>query len=214
MSTKRTRTTRNLVSDISPTAWWIMGDHVLYPKPAIVDKWELRFDGNKGKDCPTPWEQCRETVLADWIRKFPGTRPSYWWDHDAPRIKPDDDFCEGRKRLGGIGTPKYEVLNYGPSFSFGVPDLWVDVWETNYYNGRSTDIHGNRIGGEHHEGDFLGVPIDPDNPPIFESQATYLKRHNLLEPGEEHRLTAKDFEPEVILPEEEETEPECAGTIH
>jgi hypothetical protein len=45
-------------------------------------------------------------------------------------------------------------------------------------------------------------PVDPSDPPKFESQASYLKRHNLFEPGEERRLKAKDFEPQIIFEEE------------
>lgn len=49
----------------------------------------------------------------------------------------------------------------------------------------------------------LGIPtpwetIDADDPPRFESQAAYLKRDGLFLPGEEERLTAADFEPEVV----------------
>ena len=115
-----------------------------------------------------------------------------------------------RERLGGIGTPCHEVLNYAPSFTRGVPDQWVSQWDADYYNGRAVDIHGNRIGTEYHEGHFLGPPIDPDDPPRFESQAAYLRRHNRLAPGEARRLKARDFEPETIRVEIEEAE-ESAG---
>jgi hypothetical protein len=42
------------------------------------------------------------------------------------------------------------------------------------------------------------VPVDPDDPPTFESQAAYLKRLKLLLPGEEKQLTPDDFTPEWI----------------
>jgi hypothetical protein len=32
-----------------------------------------------------------------------------------------------------------------------------------------------------------------------ESEATYLERHGLLLPGERRRLTAEDFEPELVV---------------
>ena len=47
--------------------------------------------------------------------------------------------------------------------------------------------------------------IDPADPPTFESQATYLRRLDLLLPGESERLTAADSEPELI-----EADPEAA----
>src|SRR5260370_4949272 len=43
-----------------------------------------------------------------------------------------------------------------------------------------------------------GQPIDPANPPLFESQATFLDRHGLLLPGERKRLTDADFAPETV----------------
>jgi hypothetical protein len=45
---------------------------------------------------------------------------------------------------------------------------------------------------------FKGVAIDPDDPPSFEPQATYLKRIGLLLPGESKRLTKGDWESEAI----------------
>ena len=50
-------------------------------------------------------------------------------------------------------------------------------------------------------GPFPGQPIDPDDPPVYESQPDYLRRHNLLLPGEAQRLTAADFAPEVVRPD-------------
>lgn len=40
--------------------------------------------------------------------------------------------------------------------------------------------------------------VDPDNLPVHESQAAYLKRHALLTPGELKRLTPEDFKPDVF----------------
>ena len=50
----------------------------------------------------------------------------------------------------------------------------------------------------------FGVPMDwhevnKDNPPMFESQAAYLQRHDLLSKYEQKRLTDGDFEPESCL---------------
>jgi hypothetical protein len=165
------------------------------------------------------WLENKESILPAWICANPGTRPSFWWLHDAPRITPESisrlgrgegwvtprtsEYAEPRQRLGGTGTPHHECLNYVPRFHCGIPDSWVSQWEEDYYNGRKMDIHGDPIGMEYTEGHFLGVAIDPEDPPRFESQASYLKRHGLLEPGEERRLKAKDFEPETIAIENE-----------
>jgi hypothetical protein len=44
---------------------------------------------------------------------------------------------------------------------------------------------------------FKGVAIDADDPPMFESQAAYLKRHGLLLAGEERRLKKADWKAEI-----------------
>jgi hypothetical protein len=177
------------------------------------------------------WEACRDEVLADWIREHPGTRPSCWWRFDAPRWLDDghpgwyfhNKLPEPRRRLGGVGTPSYEVLRYVPSFRFGLPDRWVEPSQVEYYNGRSKDIHGTPIGTQYSEGHFSGVAIDWSDPPRFESQAAYLNRHGLLAPAERRRLTPADFEPVTLhqsrprMPEAppprggEPTEPARAG---
>ena len=46
------------------------------------------------------------------------------------------------------------------------------------------------------------MAIDPDDPPRYESEASYLQRLDLLLPGELERLTEADFEPELIGSEE------------
>jgi len=40
--------------------------------------------------------------------------------------------------------------------------------------------------------------FDYANPPVFESQAAFLRRLGLLLPGELRRLKASDFEPEAV----------------
>lgn len=52
-------------------------------------------------------------------------------------------------------------------------------------------------------GIVVSYPADPDDPPRFESQAAYLRRHGLLLPGELRRLTAAAFEPEIVVVETE-----------
>jgi hypothetical protein len=39
---------------------------------------------------------------------------------------------------------------------------------------------------------------DPDDPPVQESQASYLRRLGLLSPGEERRLKKADLAPEIL----------------
>jgi hypothetical protein len=88
------------------------------------------------------------------------------------------DSPEPRRRLGGVGTPLHECSAYIAPFEYGVPSAWR--------------VHG----------DFFrsGVPIDPEDPPRYESEAKYLLRLGLLLPGERERLCPRDFWPELVEP--------------
>jgi hypothetical protein len=149
------------------------------------------------------WERHGEFIIAAWARKHPGTRPSYWWEFSSPRQPVgtfpgryyDGKLPEPRRRLGGVGTPKHEALAYVPHYSYGIPTSWINRWEVKLYGGR---VQGNDGKPLFKKSDFKGVAPDPDDPPVFESEAAYLKRHGLLLPGEGSRLTTNDFEPEVL----------------
>ncbi len=151
------------------------------------------------RDIRAAWDEVQESILADWIDRYPGRRPRFWWKFEAP---------EPRQRLGGTGTPCHEVLAHAPYYPFGVPVFWVSQWDADFYNGRRCDVNGNRIGTKYKEGDFAGVPIDPQDPPLYESEAEYLRRLGLLLPGERKRLSPDDFAPEFV---EAEADPDDAG---
>lgn len=122
------------------------------------------------------WHQHSERIVADHVADHPGTRPARWWQYSSP---------EPRRRLSGIGTPACDVLAYKPTYSYGVPSIWITQRQVRYYSGTAVDIHGGHIGGELTI--FKGVAIDPDDPPTFESEAAYMKRHGLFLAGEERR---------------------------
>jgi hypothetical protein len=149
-----------------------------------------------GSQLKAIWKAVNRELLNDWIKQNPCSRPWAWWEWDAPRAEP-------RQRLGGTGTPDYEVLAYVPHFDHGIPTGWITKFDEAYYNGRALDIHGNPIGTEHKEGDFSGVAIDPTDPPTFESEAAYLQRHGLLTPAEARHL---EKYPELLNPERIEPE--------
>jgi hypothetical protein len=117
-----------------------------------------------------------------------GTFPGWYYD---------GKLLEPRKRLGGTGTPASDVLAYVPTFSCGLPVIWIEPWMVRYFSGLAVDIRGEHIGGELRE--FKGVAIDPNDPPTFEAQATYLKRLGLFLAGEEKRLRKADWEAEAVL---------------
>ena len=144
------------------------------------------------------WHAVKDEILAAWIKNYPGSRPHGWWQYDAPEPE--------RRRLGGTGTLRSAVMAVEPSLKFGLDLDFVDDWNVQYYNGRAVDIHGRPIGREFHEGDFVADAYDPTDPPTFESQASFLRRHGLLLRGEAGRLTAADFEPERVEPGDAEEE--------
>ena len=95
--------------------------------------------------------------LDEFIKKNPGKRPYVWWDEATERH---------RTRTGGIGSPNFESFNYVPSYSFGVPDEFLTQEEADFYASQGSTL--------------LGVPLDPDDPPQYETQTEYLRRHTLL----------------------------------
>ena len=171
------------------------------PKKTSLEVWEMCFC-NYGADA---WQKHKKWILKDFISQNPGKRPWAWWEYDAPRWQRkfgtwyDGTLAEPRKRLTGTGDPNYEYLAYVPSFSFGIPVSYVNKFSEEYYNGRRRDVNGELIPCKYKEGDFKGVAIDLNDPPLYESQASYLKRHGLLLKSEEKRLKNKDFEPESCL---------------
>jgi len=144
------------------------------------------------------WEEVREKAMADWISEHPASRPWGWWQFDAPRWNdPFEDcfyhgtFAEPRQRLGGTGTPDYEVLGFVPHFDKGIPTGFISRSKSLYYNGRAIDIQG--------------VAIDPDDPPRYESEAAYLQRLGLLTPDEDRYLKKHPelLEPQSVIVEDD-----------
>jgi hypothetical protein len=121
------------------------------------------------------WNAYREQILEVWIREFPGTRPSAWWKFDAPRIALGTwpgCFWDGK-----LPEPRLKLSGSGiPSWDAG----WAIL--PHFELGIATSwVH------------VLG-----DDPPVFESQASYLKRTGLLTASEQKSLPAIAFEPEVM----------------
>ena len=124
----------------------------------------------RGRD----WQSIRSDILTDWIKEHPGTRPFYWWVADAP---------EPRLRVGGVGdlVPAYASAK----------NLRFGIFRKSHF------VDADFLRAVAPVGDHL-VPLDPEDPPRYESQAAYLKRRKLFSPGEEKRLPADAFEPEVV----------------
>jgi hypothetical protein len=192
MPTKRRRIAHSPIQQISPAILSHLSEG-LYLMPAGEDAEREVFTWKyftRAEEKVRIFSLVREPILREWIRQRPGTRPQFWWLHDAPE--------KYRRRLGGVGDPAHEHLAYAESYDKGIPSIFVDEWSADYYNGRAHDIHGNQIRTDYREGDFRGKAIDPTNPPTFESEAAYLQRHGLLAPDEKRRLKPRDFKPIAI----------------
>ncbi|MRR56121.1 MAG: hypothetical protein EG822_16750 [Deltaproteobacteria bacterium] len=195
-------------------------------------KWLFFCDKGKLSEL---WGTHRDALLTEWIKNNPCSRPWYWWVEEAPKEiipgfeNPEDHslypeyyersaYQARRERLGGTGTPAYEVLAYGPAFDMGIPHPWVTKFDEDYYNGRAVDIHGNIIQTNYKEGHFKGKAIDPNDPPTFESEAAYLSRHGLLTKEEKAYLKKHPelLEPEAVIfdeCDEEESETEACTPL-
>ncbi len=161
--------------------------------PADYDREEfrrLRYD--RGDRTWELWREHRARILDEWVETKAGKRPYLWWEHDAPHQpavmlgRPLNlEVAVSRTRLGGTGTPAFEVMCLRPMYRYGVPAIWLDE--------SMAAACKRRRGGR-----FKGNPVDFNDPPIYEAEATYLKSHGLLFPGEEAHLTADSFEPEAL----------------
>jgi hypothetical protein len=110
-------------------------------------------------------------IMRHW--DIPSRRPYCWWLFDAPRL-PMGTF-PGRYIDGKFPEPRLHLG--GP----GCPRHEA----LNYYPVQHFGIW-----------DWFG---DPANPPTFETQFDYLKRHGLLLPGEDEPLPEHFTEPAQIM---------------
>jgi hypothetical protein len=123
------------------------------------------------------WEDVEDDVLDYHIANHPGTRPACWWKFSAPRIPVGTwDVTAGTFLDGKLPEPRLQVSGAGDP-----------PWERfNYAPEFEFGIPKQWVG------------LDPKDPPRFESQAHYLRRHGLFLPGEEKKLTAADFEHQQV----------------
>lgn len=133
------------------------------------------------------WAEHREAVVKYFVEHHPGRRPKTWWEFETPRMTPEECAKVHRWAWEGIAEPRKMIS----------PDLTV-------------------IDSEFNIGHYAGIPYritvrdsqclvrcwfaggkqssESNEPgPMFESQASYLQRHNLMFPGEAER---SDFRPE------------------
>jgi hypothetical protein len=117
------------------------------------------------------WREFADDIVDKHVAASPGTRPHRWWGFSAP---------ERRRRLGGIGTPRHQDTPVFLCHELGVPLDWIWDDSEEWYR-------------------LNGTLLDLADPPIYESQAAYLERLELLLPGERKRLKPKDFKPQSVI---------------
>lgn len=210
MPTNRTRRTRNFKAPAIDPAEIYFLQHGTSEGGPPHEHMKIEFFMRQKNGWREVWEKVKDEIFADWIKKYPCTRPAAWWWFDVPpeHVKgwPKEDrfICAQRKRLGGVGTPAHEVTCSWSDFEKGIPDSWVTKFDEEYYNGRGKDKDGKPLDYSSHwekdykEGYFAGVAIDPNDPPIYESVAVYLKRLKLLSIKEKAYLK---IHPELLKPE-------------
>jgi GAF domain-containing protein len=117
------------------------------------------------------WHDHADWVVEWHIEHWPGTRPRLWWKYDGPGV---------RLRVGGIGSSLFECGGaIAELYEYGVPSSgWLTRNELTPFP--------------------RGIPIDPTDPPRFEAQASFLRRHGLLSREERTQLSPRDFRPVVI----------------
>lgn len=176
MPVKRRHDKRRARVDLSPTIEAYLLDEL--DETALTDEQRNELVGARYFDDPdlgAIWREHGAQLVERFAQQHPGMRPSYWWSVDAP---------SPRNRVGGVGTMQHGVLATGLRLRFGVPVDWITRSDVATYKLIATD---------------LGVPpVDPRDPPRYESEATFLRRHKLLLPGELRRLSRTDFAPEPI----------------
>jgi hypothetical protein len=156
MGTKRRRLLRYARPPTDPAVWAWLTDAEPPTGSNPFALMALRDD-----DLRELWHEHRERILADHIDVHPGTRPAAWWLWDAPRALP--------VTLGRF---------YGTTFA---PAM---VEPRCLLRGSGCPLHEAAAFAPSYA---YGIPAwcgDPDEPPEFETQAAYLKRHGLLLPAE------------------------------
>jgi len=173
MPLKKKREKRPVYSDVRKN-YLLTGEWNL-PDANEDEQWDVFAFSGDGAAIRAAWEDLREELLADWLWQRPGTRPWPWWDFDAPEPL--------RLRVGGKGDliPAYDNPR---NLNLGIPrkDDFIKGYLSSYTAkyGRQFDLY------------------DPADPPAFESEASYLRRFGLLSPGEEKRVPAEAWGPEVV----------------
>ena len=115
------------------------------------------------------YETLKKEFLKDWITKHPCSRPWAWYEFDAPRWDDPDINCFWH---GKLSEPRIHISGGKQIHAGHVPVHYKSVSQFWQY--------------------------DEDDPPIFESEAAFLKRLGILTGAEEKYL---ESHPELLEPD-------------
>lgn len=131
------------------------------------------LEADDGAELRKLWRRVRGELLEKWIRQKPGTRPRCWWRFEAPRatLGNSQHLVQAmRRQISGAGRPSWETDR-------GASDLpWLECGLPQTWEG-----------------------YDRTQPPVWESQAAFLGRHELLRAPELRTLTAANFDAVEVL---------------
>ncbi len=123
------------------------------------------------------WADQAKNIIQAWITERPGTRPWAWWEFDAPVMQNIKRRWKGTFFMRWLKETRRQVSGQGVTSWENYP-----AWIPRYFLGAPLDWDS----------------IDEDDPPIFESEATYLDRFGLLSKSEKAKISPADFDPESI----------------
>ncbi len=131
---------------------------------------------------PDFYREHADELVAEHAVESPGVRPRLWWRHCAPEM---------RRRVGGVGSTNNHFGFGAPEF--GIPAAGDWLWPDNPNFADVMDRPWSEMPW------MRGVvPVNLSDPPRYESQAAFLKRHQLFVRGEAARLTAAAFSDEIV----------------
>jgi hypothetical protein len=190
MPTTRRRRVRNPRHETHPVVIAYLRDEdpnpADYGEGAVHALWRAEWMPGRMRGI---YDVVRADLIEAWARDNPGTRPSAWWKWTA---------TEPRQRIGGTGSLLSDFMSYAPSYHCGMATRWA--CEALIRKGWPTVSLGGKAAGWCAIQELAdAIPFDQNDPPLFESQATYLQRLGILLPGERKRLDAEDFAPEAAV---------------
>jgi hypothetical protein len=120
------------------------------------------------------WAELQPTILPDWIRKRPGTRPWFWWKLQEPNRRERIDgkphpFDNKARSLHIAKSDNTTLWRKAYSLHRGVPGCHIMPFDK--------DIHQ----------DFMTNVLHGRESQIWEPEWSYLVRHNLLLPDDSPR---------------------------